>query len=96
MEEKTPKKSKPIGAVDHRFLEYLEVERGLANLTLRNYGFFLHRFAEFARERGVSKPEGISKILVHQFRLHLNRLPARTQDNIKNTQNYHLIALRTF
>ena len=79
------------------FLEYLEVDRGLSKLTLRNYGFFLRRFATFAAERGVHKPETITKILVHQFRLHLNRLPSRTADNIKkNTQNYHLIALRTF
>lgn len=79
------------------FLEYLEVDRGLSTLTLRNYGFFLKRFADFARERGVTKPEAISKILIHQFRLYLNRLPARTANNLKkNTQNYHLIALRTF
>lgn len=79
------------------FLEYLEVDRGLSKMTLRNYGFFLRRFANFARERGVNKPEAISKLLVHQFRLHLNRLPSRGTDNIKkNTQNYHLIALRTF
>lgn len=79
------------------FLEYLEVERGLSQLTLRNYSFFLKRFAAFAAERGVRKPEAITKILVHQYRLYLNRLPARTSENIKkNTQNYHLIALRTF
>ncbi len=79
------------------FLEYLEVDRGLSKMTLRNYGFFLRRFANFARERGVNKPEAISKLLVHQYRLHLNRLPSRGTDNIKkNTQNYHLIALRTF
>lgn len=79
------------------FLEYLEVDRGLSKMTLRNYGFFLRRFASFARERDVNKPEAISKLLVHQFRLHLNRLPSRSTENIKkNTQNYHLIALRTF
>jgi len=79
------------------FLEYLEVDRGLSVLTLRNYGFFLKRFANFAEERGITKPEAISKILVHQFRLHLNRLPSRGPETMKkNTQNYHLIALRTF
>lgn len=97
MTEKSPKKLNQLDRSITDFLEYLEVERGLAALTLRNYGFFLHRFADFARERNVTKPEGISKILVHQFRLHLNRLPSRTEDSIKkNTQNYHLIALRTF
>jgi site-specific recombinase XerD len=90
-------KMSPLERAIIDFLEYLEVDRGLSKMTLRNYGFFLRRFANFARERGVNKPEAISKLLVHQFRLHLNRLPSRGTDNIKkNTQNYHLIALRTF
>lgn len=80
-----------------QFLEYLEVERGLSQLTLRNYGFFLRRFADFAAKQNIKKPENINKMLVHQYRLYLNRLPSKTTDTIKkNTQNYHLIALRTF
>ena len=94
---KTHFKKTPLDQAIIDFLEYLEVDRGLSALTLRNYNFFLKRFATFAKERGITKPENITKILVHQWRLHLNRLPARTADNIKkNTQNYHLIALRTF
>ena len=90
-------KMSPLERAVIDFLEYLEVDRGLSKMTLRNYGFFLRRFANFARERGVNKPEAISKLLVYQYRLHLNRLPSRGTDNIKkNTQNYHLIALRTF
>jgi len=97
MSEKTIKKLSPLDQSINNFLEYLEVDRGLSSLTLRNYGFFLKRFAHFAKERSITKPENISKILVHQFRLYLNRLPARSSDQIKkNTQNYHLIALRTF
>ena len=97
MSEKTIKKLSPLDQSINDFLEYLEVDRGLSSLTLRNYGFFLKRFARFAKERSITKPENISKILVHQFRLYLNRLPARSSDQIKkNTQNYHLIALRTF
>lgn len=90
-------KMSPLERAVIDFLEYLEVDRGLSKMTLRNYGFFLRRFVNFARERGVNKPEAISKLLVHQYRLHLNRLPSRGAENIKkNTQNYHLIALRTF
>jgi len=97
MSQTNTSKMSPLERAIIDFLEYLEVDRGLAKMTLRNYGFFLRRFASFARERGVNKPETISKLLVHQFRLHLNRLPSRGADNIKkNTQNYHLIALRTF
>ncbi len=96
MPQSSPSKATPLEQSIQDFLEYLEIDRGLAKLTLRNYGFFLRRFAAFAKERGVIKAEAISKILVHQFRLHLNRLPARGGDMKKNTQNYHLIALRTF
>jgi site-specific recombinase XerD len=93
----TSTKLTPLRATINDFLEYLEVDRGLAKLTLRNYSFFLLRFAEFAEEKGIRRPEAISKQLVHQFRLYLNRLPSRSADTIKkNTQNYHLIALRTF
>lgn len=97
MTTQSPKKVNQLDRSIIDFLEYLEVDRGLSALTLRNYGFFLKRFANFAQERGVTKPEAISKILVHQFRLHLNRLPSRGPETMKkNTQNYHLIALRTF
>jgi site-specific recombinase XerD len=97
MSAQSSTKNSPLQQSIKDFLEYLEVDRGLSALTLRNYGFFLNRFADFAAERSVRRPETITKILVHQFRLHLNRLPSRGADNIKkNTQNYHLIALRTF
>ncbi len=97
MTEKIAKKLNQLDRSITDFLEYLEVDRGLAELTLRNYGFFLHRFSDFARERGITKPEAINKIIIHQFRLYLNRLPSRTAESMKkNTQNYHLIAIRTF
>ena len=93
----TPKKVTPLDNEITRFLEYLEVDRGLAGLTLRNYGFFLKRFAAFAATEGVRSPESISRTIIHRYRLYLNRLEGRGQENLKkNTQNYHLIALRTF
>jgi site-specific recombinase XerD len=79
----------------HHFLEYLEVERGLSNNTLIGYRFYLQRFLAFATASGVHKPNQISQELIHRYRLHLNRLANREHDNLKkNTQNYHLIALR--
>jgi site-specific recombinase XerD len=81
----------------NKFLEYLEVERGLANNTLVGYRFYLIRFLSFANNQGVNKVDQISQELVHRYRLHLNRLANRDHDNLKkNTQNYHLIALRQF
>ena len=76
------------------FLEYLEIERGRSQLTIRNYDFYLSRFCSIAR---VSQPEQITAEAVRRFRLNLNRLVGpRNQTLQKNTQNYHLIALRSF
>ena len=77
------------------FLEYLEIERGRSARTIRNYRFYLMRFAQWAKD---PKPEAIDREMIHRYRLWLNRsLPGRVEDTLKkNTQNYHLIALRTF
>lgn len=65
--------------------------------TTDNYDFYLNRFAAFAKEAGVSTPAKISKELVHKYRLFLNRLGSDENKGLKkNTQNYHLIALRGF
>jgi len=81
----------------NNFLEYLEVEKGLSTATVLNYSFYLRRFAKFAQENNVSSPAKISKELIHKYRLWLNRLiDNRGQSLKKNTQNYHLIAVRGF
>lgn len=81
----------------NNFLEYLEVERGLSVATINNYKFYLNRFASFAQDKGVSSPSKLSKELVHKYRLWLNRLTSENGENLKkNTQNYHLIAIRGF
>ncbi len=77
------------------FLEYLEVERGRSDRTIRNYDFYLKRFAKWA---GNPTPNKITRELVHKYRLFLNRL-AQGREEVtikKSTQNYHLIALRSF
>lgn len=77
------------------FLEYLEIERGRSEKTIRNYDFYLRRFAAWAKQPA---PSAISDDLVRRYRLWLNRaLPGRIEKTLKkNTQNYHLIALRAF
>lgn len=74
------------------FLEYCEIERGHSQLTIRNYDHYLSRFLEFAEKAGVATPEKIDLELVRQWRLELNRLERMS----RATQNYHLIALRSF
>jgi len=68
------------------YLDYLEIEKNRSIKTRVNYERYLKRFLGFAK---ISKPEQISQDLVRQYRLWLNR-----QGIKKNTQNYHLIALR--
>jgi site-specific recombinase XerD len=78
-----------------QFLEYLEIERGRSARTVRNYHFYLKRFAEWAEHPSPAK---ISQEMVRNYRLYLNRdLEGRDDVNLKkSTQNYHLIALRSF
>ncbi len=82
-----------------QFLEYIEIEKGLSLKTVRNYDHYLKRFFEFAK---IEKPEDITEDKIREFRLFLNRqsgIKVRGQTSAsmkKNTQNYHLIALRTF
>ncbi len=77
------------------FLEHLEIEKGRSPKTIRNYDFYLRRFSEWAKN---PTPKQITKESVRKYRLWLNRsLPGRAGENLKkNTQNYHLIALRAF
>ena len=77
------------------FLEYMEIEKNRAQATIKNYDFYLRRFAEMTE---VNSPADITADLVRQYRLQLNHLPNKDlQGQLKKkTQNYHMIALRAF
>lgn len=76
------------------FLEYLEIEQGRSQKTIRNYDHYLTRIIDFA---GDIKVADIDPELIRKWRLWLNRLGSNTSDELKkNTMNYHLIALRSF
>lgn len=76
------------------FLEYIEVDKGRSPLTVRNYEFYLQRFVAWAKD---PDPKEITLDLLHRYRLYLNRLEARNEGTMKkSTQNYHLIALRSW
>ena len=80
-----------------QFLEHLEIEKNRSRLTLRNYDHYLNRFVKFAAEYGVNEPSGIDLELIRSYRLYLNRFTEKHNKNLKIvTQNYHLIALRSF
>ena len=76
------------------YLEYLEIEQGRSQKTIQNYDHYLTRLLDFA---GDIKISDITPELIRKWRLWLNRLGTNTADELqKNTQNYHLIALRNF
>jgi len=76
------------------FLEYLEIEQNRSQKTIRNYDHYLTRLVDFAGDIHVAD---IDAELVRKWRLWLNRLGTNTSDELqKSTQNYHLIALRSF
>src|SRR5579862_5601461 len=76
------------------FLEYLELEQNRSQKTIENYDHYLTRLIDFA---GDIKVSDIDPELIRKWRLWLNRLGTNTSDELgKTTQNYHLIALRSF
>lgn len=77
-----------------QFLEYLELEQNRSMKTIQNYSHYLNRLSDYA---GELKLQDIDVELVRKWRMWLNRLPTSTSDELsKMTQNYHLIALRSF
>jgi len=76
------------------FLEYLEIEKGRSLKTIENYSLYLNRFVEFSDDINVSKID-LNKI--SKWRQWLNRYKSEDGRTIgKATQNYHLIAMRSF
>jgi len=83
-----------INTLKKEFLEYLEIERGRSLKTVENYNRYLLRFFTFA---DIKYPKDITDSIVRKFRLWLNRQEFGDGKTLKKrTQNYYLIALRSF
>ncbi len=85
-----------IQSIKREFLEYQEIEKGRSLKTVENYDRYL---TKFITQTGATKPADITDDSLRAFRLWLNRQPSPTARGAtlkKNTQNYHLIALRMF
>lgn len=89
-----------ISEMRQQFLEYVEIEKGRSVKTVENYDHYLTRFINYAK---IKNAEDISADNVREFRLWLNRQtgghgegPATSLTLKKKTQNYYLIALRSF
>lgn len=76
------------------FLEYMEIEQNRSQKTIANYDHYLQRLVEFAGDVFIDE---IDAELIRKWRLWLNRYENDNGDTMsKTTQNYHLIALRSF
>lgn len=94
-------KRSEIDDLRQEFLEYIEIEKGRSVKTVENYDHYLNRFFEQQNIRSVSD---ITERSVREFRLWLNRQVATKNVGSrlsagtikKRTQNYYLIAVRSF
>lgn len=76
------------------FLEYLEIERNRSQKTIENYHHYLERFFKWSE---IKTPADITTDQVRKFRIYLNRHQDENGQELKKvTQNYHMIALRSF
>lgn len=81
-----------------QFLEYLEIEKNASKLTIRDYRHYLETFV---RWHTMTLPqqsiEKLSLDNIRKYRVFLsNRVDGRGQNLKKVTQNYYVIALRSF
>jgi len=78
------------------FLDWLDIEKGLSSKSQENYSRFLKKFIDWLRERKLEdlKPHELSPAHIWEYRVYLSRQSKKPLK--KSTQNYYLIALRSF
>src|SRR3954468_7849326 len=92
------KNNQPLTTFIQPFLDYCEVEKGLADNTQRNYRHYLQLFIRWLHKTGNEKlkPHQLTAKHVWDYRLYLAR-SYRAPDGehlSKKSQNNYLIALR--
>lgn len=81
------------------FLEYLEVERNLSPLTIRDYRHYLNNFINWSSaNHPITSAKQLTIETVRKYRVYLAHLnsPNGNLPLKKVTQNYYVIALRSF
>ena len=82
------------------FLEYIEIEKGRSLNTVDNYSRYLEYFQKYLNEKDIKDIKDIKRQDIRDFRMYLNRkknINKRQDEYIgKKTQNYYLIAIRSF
>ena len=98
-EKKIARKNSEIARLKTEFLQYVEIEKGRSLSTVANYDHYISRFLE---QTNIKNPAEITDDIVRNFRIWLNRQTAVPEKGKsptlmkKRTQNYYLIALRSF
>lgn len=75
------------------FLDKQKTKKQLSQETLDNYHFYLARFLKFSK---IKSPDQITIDLIKKYRLWLGKQMSGRYLLDQSTQNYHLIALRSF
>jgi len=92
--------NKPIREHLRNYIDWLELEKGLANNSQHNYERFLKKFFEFLKQNHIEnlKPHELTPDHIWDYRLFLSRHRSLKDNKFlkKSTQNYYLIALRSF
>ena len=98
MNNKLPAVVTQISPLINEFLEYLEIEKNCSKLTIRDYRHYLDIFNKWFSE--VCKGKNISDldlVTVRKYRVFLaNREDKKGLTLKRVTQNYYVIALRSF
>lgn len=79
------------------YLEYLEVERNVSQLTIRNYQHYLWRFNQWFENQGHADLKKLDLDTLRKYRVYLARYEDEQGRTLsKKTQSYHIIALRSW
>lgn len=81
-----------------QFFEYLEVEKNSSKLTIRDYAHYLKVFENwFVMHHPESSIEALNLDIIRKYRVFLSQKVDQKGQPIKRvTQNYYVIALRSF
>ena len=79
------------------YLEHLEVERNVSQLTIRNYSQYIRRFLDWYKSQGLNDLQQINPDVMRSYRLYLARFTDELGQTLsKKTQGYYIIALRSW
>ena len=94
------KNQKPLPDHLSDFLDWLDIEKGLSSKSQENYNRFLKKFLDWLKSNNLKglKPHELTTDHIWKYRVFLSRryFPKTKIPLKKTTQNYYLIALRSF